>query len=160
MKRYVLDTCALLEEYTMPPNAKLFITPSVIAELNRQSSNSAKYLRYRLKMASPSQKYIEKVKSAAERSGDLLKLSSTDIDILSLSLEYNAIVLTDDYSMQNVAKGLNIRYEGVVQQGIEREIRWKYRCKGCGKIFQSLPEKNICPICGSKIRRFLRKEYK
>ena len=60
-------------------------------------------------------------------------------------------MLTDDYSVQNVALFLDIKIQGVAKPGIDKVIRWKFKCFGCNKIFKN--ELKLCNDCGSKVKR-------
>ena len=84
-------------------------------------------------------------------------LSEIDIEILALALEYkeenkyNPIILTDDYSIQNMSNFLKIEYKNISQKGITKRFKWISRCQGCGKKFKE--DIKICPICGSEIKK-------
>ena len=71
--------------------------------------------------------------------------------MLALALDVNqedeATIITDDYSIQNVANELKIKFNPISQDGITKSFKWTYRCSGCGKKFNE----NIktCPICGA-----------
>ncbi len=89
-------------------------------------------------------------------SGDYMRLSATDKDIVflatKLSNEYEeVVVVTDDYSMQNTLKLMNIRYKSVLTKGIDETVSWKKICKGCKKEYPSDYEYDDCEICGSQI---------
>ena len=91
-------------------------------------------------------------------SGDLTRLSDTDKDIVALSLKHKyagdeVITVTDDYSIQNVLKLLNIKYKTVFTKGIKDTISWKKICKGCRKEFSADTSFEECDICGSPIIR-------
>jgi len=104
-----------------------------------------------LKIVTPPKKCVALVKEFASLTGDLPNLSKVDIDVLALTYHLKAILLTDDYSMQNVAKEMGIEYKGVLQEGIKEKFHWKYRCKSCGRYFDEYVE--VCPICGGEIKR-------
>lgn len=61
-------------------------------------------LGVRIQIFSASNESIEKVRSAAERTGDIDRLSPTDSQVLALALELSAPLISDDYSIQNVSK--------------------------------------------------------
>jgi len=50
---------------------------------------------------------------------------------------------------------MKINYTGAGIDSIKKEIKWKYRCTGCHKIFKDYIE--ICPICGHKTKRYTKK---
>ena len=114
-----------------------------------------------IKIGSPSIKAIEEVQQAAERTGDVIALSDTDIKVLSLALDlkearHEAVILTDDYSVQNVASQLKIESKAYTTAGIRYEIKWELYCPSC---FHSIEMRNtkgkqiICEICGTKMKR-------
>jgi len=96
---------------------------------------------------------MEKIAIVSKDTGDEKRLSYADNEILALALEMSqeheedVIILTDDYSIQNVAHALNINFKSISQDGITKSFKWTYRCAGCGKKFNE----NIktCPICGT-----------
>jgi len=129
---------------------KMITIPEVIEEI--KDSNSRLYLSIiNLKIEEAKEEFIERVKEVAKRTGDIYRLSDTDIKLLAKALEHNAVIVTDDYSIQNVAKKLNLKFENVIQRGIEKEFKWIRVCIGCGR----RTEKEICEVCGSptKLRR-------
>ena len=67
-----------------------------------------------------------------------------------MAIDLIGIIRTDDYSIQNLARVLGLKYKTVGFKGIKEVIHWKYRCRGCGRIFdKNMPD---CPICGSQLR--------
>jgi len=87
-----------------------------------------------------------------------MRLSSTDKDIIALALKHkqdgdDVVTVTDDYSMQNSLKLLNIEFKSVRTKGINSTIQWKRICKGCRKEYPSDSMEEVCEICGSPIIR-------
>jgi len=100
----------------------------------------------------PPEDAVKKVKEAARLTGDLENLSEADMEVLSLALSMkDAVLFTDDYSMQNVAIHIGIAYRGILQEGIKEKFYWRYRCTGCGKFVKSGTK--VCPVCGGGIKR-------
>ena len=129
---------------------KMITIPEVIDEI--KDPDSRLYLSLLdIRVEEAKREFVEKVKEVAKRTGDIYRLSDTDIKLLAKALEYNAVIVTDDYSIQNVAKKLNLRFEKVIQRGIEKEFKWVRVCIGCGR----RTENEICEVCGSptKLRR-------
>lgn len=146
--KYVLDTSALFSMQDLPPDA--VTTPGVIAELRKYADPRLRYWDELLKVSPPSTASLEAVRKAAESTGDDARLSPVDMEVLALALDLKAVLLTDDYSIQNLARVLHVPYQGVGLKGIKEVLEWKYRCKGCGKLFdKNQPD---CPICGSELR--------
>jgi UPF0271 protein len=162
-KKYVIDTSAILSGKPINlSGSEIVTTPSVSNELSPggQDYQNFQYLKEKgLDIIKPNKKAINQIKESSAKTGDRSRLSDTDIEILALALElkrknkYEIIILTDDYSIQNVADSLNIRFEAINQAGITKRFKWDYRCRGCGKIFKDSIK--ICPICGTETRRVI-----
>lgn len=148
--KLVLDTSALFSMQDLPPDAEVHTTPSVIAELEKYGDKRTGYWEHALRISHPGAGSLKLVKDAAEKTGDLSRLSQTDIEVLALVKEIGATLLTDDYSIQNLAKYMDIEYKAVGLKGIKKLVKWKLRCTGCGRIWdKEYPE---CPVCGSPLR--------
>ncbi|NLI74385.1 MAG: nucleic acid-binding protein, partial [Euryarchaeota archaeon] len=87
---------------------------------------------------------------AASKTGDDARLSPVDMEILAIAIDVKGMILTDDYSIQNLAKVLGLEYKSIGTKGIKEIFTWKYRCRGCGRIFNE--NMDDCPICGSALR--------
>ena len=94
---------------------------------------------------------ISRVKDAARETGDLEKLSRTDIDVVAVALELGGTIVTDDFAIENVASRLGLKFLGADLKPISREVKWQFRCTGCGKRFSAHTKE--CPICGHEVRR-------
>jgi len=146
----ILDASAFIEEYhTTEPTATV---PRVREELEDESA-----YRYDAMEGSgmhieiPEDDTVERVRGAAERSGDLDVLSATDIRLIAAALELDGTLVTDDYAMQNVAESLGVSVKVIAQQGIDEQRDWQFQCQGCGREFDDHRER--CPICGSDLAR-------
>lgn len=111
-----------------------------------------------LKILKPSNENMERVEELAREGGEERRLSLTDKELLALALELkendDVIVVTDDYSMQNLADFFGIEYIGISQKGISKRFVWRYRCEGCEKVFKRYVAS--CPVCGSSLRTFVK----
>jgi UPF0271 protein len=162
---FILDATALISG--LDPNVidrTLWTVAEVIDEIKDSQS------KFRIEMAienkmikigQPSATTITKIQTTAEKSGDIVVLSDTDIKVLSLALElkeagHEVVILTDDYSIQNVASRLKIESKAYTTAGIRYEIKWELYCPSC---FHSIEMRNtkrkqvFCEICGSKMKR-------
>jgi UPF0271 protein len=148
----VLDTSALYYGKDLPPEYALVISPGVVRELEREGMKERLdlLLATRVKVLSPSKGSLAKVIAESEKTGDSRRLSSTDKEILALALDLDYQLVTDDYSIQNIAKVLGIPYKGLEQKGIRKVVHWEFRCLGCGKTFNS--DVAVCDICGSQTK--------
>jgi len=148
---YVLDSSALLAGKDLLLE-EMYCTPDVLREVKGKGPTIQlmSMIETRVKVQAPSNEALEKVVESAERTGDAKRLSPTDIGVLALALDLEATIVTDDYSIQNVANSIGLKYLGLSFPDIEKKIEWGYRCVGCGKRFEEPMEE--CPICGSRIK--------
>jgi len=155
MKGYVLDTSVLYYGKDLPAGYELVISPGVVRELEREgmAQRLELLLATRVRVSSPSKRSLAKVESESKRTGDSTRLSETDKEILALALDLGYQLLTDDYSIQNLATVLGVPYRGFDQKGITKVLEWESVCTGCGKTLG--PSVGECDVCGrpTKMRR-------
>lgn len=149
MKR-VLDASAFLTG--RPFSGDLFTVPEVLPEVRRHGLTPPleALLDNQVTILAPSSEARTRVAAAARSTGDAPRLSPTDVALLALALDLGAILVTDDYSIQNVAHSLSLQYEGVLEPGIREQWTWTYRCSGCGKKWTEW--RKDCPTCGAPLR--------
>lgn len=152
MKGYVLDSSALFYGKEAPAGFECVITPGVVRELERQEMGQRLelLLATKIRVLSPSEKSVLKVTEKSKETGDVRRLSRTDVEIIALALELGYELISDDYSVQNVARVMGVPFRGSEQKGIQQVFRWQARCTGCGKVFEA--EVRECDVCGSKTR--------
>ncbi|MCD6383099.1 MAG: hypothetical protein J7L88_01400, partial [Thermoplasmata archaeon] len=154
---YVLDTSVIL---TYSGSLGAFLekgmatTPSVVDEIGKEPQRSmVERLRYAgLQIISPPVEAIRRVREIATELGEA-HLSKTDMEVLALALHLNACLLTEDYSMLNVAEALGLCWKSLTTRGIKRVYQWGFRCVSCGRVYESSPGE-VCPICGGELRRW------
>ncbi len=148
---FVLDASALLSGRDLVLE-EMFCTPDVLEEVRRKGPTPQlmSMIETRVQVRAPSEKGIADVDRTAERTGDVKRLSPADVGVLALALDLQATIITDDYSIQNVANEMGLEYRGLSFPDIERKIEWGYRCVGCGKRFKEPIDE--CPVCGSRIK--------
>ncbi len=148
--RRVLDASALLSGASF--DGELYTTPEAVAEVRRLGSTPQldAVLATKVRVLTPPEASLEAVDAGARGTGDIARLSPTDRGLLALARDLDATILTDDYSIQNVAARLGIPYERVLERGIREVVEWRHRCTGCGRFFEG-PMKE-CPVCGSRVR--------
>ena len=111
----------------------------------------------RLRVKSPSDSYTEKVSEASEKVGDVL-LSWADRHVLALALELkdvglNPQIVTDDYSIQNVADLVGVEFKSLMTYGIRYRLYWIKYCPACHRKYQSSFQRKHCEICGTELKR-------
>lgn len=155
--RYVLDSTALFNAKDFPADFEIVVPQGVIDELNRHelSERVSLLLGTRISLFSPSEESRKKVESASNETGDIDRLSSTDIDVISLALELGTPIISDDYSIQNVSEILGIQCIPMEESGIKKIYFWKYRCRGCGKEYSRKQQQ--CDVCGQELKSFRHK---
>ena len=102
------------------------------------------------------EKYIKEVNEIISKSGDVLRLSVPDKKLIALALMLrdegkNIKVISDDYTIQNTLKIINIPYSGIMTDGIKGVYNWKKVCEGCKKEFDENYPFDDCDVCGSKV---------
>ena len=150
---YIIDSCVIFLRKAVYD--EMVTIPEVISEI--LDENSKLYLSVKnLRVESASNESIREAMDIAKETGDIHKLSDTDIKLIAKALDElkrgnDVVIVTDDYAIQNVAKRIGIKFEGVIQKKISKEYKWVKVCSGCGRKIKS----DICPICGSEavIRR-------
>ena len=157
---FIIDTSAILSGKPIRfDNVSIFTTPAVSDELSpggRDFRTLELLMETGLTIHAPSKETVNRVKKAAQETGDDTRLSFADIEIVALAIDINkdpdneATILTDDYSIQNIASTLQIKFQVFSQNGITKKFKWVSRCPGCKKQFN---EKTIiCPVCGTKTK--------
>jgi len=158
---YVLDATAFIFGFIPAKTFPLYTTDDVIKEVVKNKFSRLKIdtliSQGVIKVITPPRQYILEVEKRALFLSEL-KLSKADKSIIALSLylrdtERNQVtIVTDDYSLQNVASTLGIKFKSLTVKGITKEIEWILYCPACGKSVKETKE-NFCPICGHKMKR-------
>lgn len=162
----ILDSSAFIGGYR-PSDEKNYTIPEVTEELKDLKSRillEKSLEEGNLKIINPKKEYIEKTEKLAEKSGDILRLSNTDKKIIALTLQLKneqkregVMMITDDYSIQNIMKIIKVPFKGVITEGITQIYQWEKICIGCKKRYPQEYPLTQCEICGSKIIKKKRK---
>ena len=147
----MLDTSALMSG--RPFEGELFTTEDVLRELRKHEALTPQletFLAVKVRIVAPSRESVAAMRARAEGTGDAHRLSPTDMGLLAVAHELGATVVTDDYSIQNLAAEVGLPYEPVLEPGIREKVNWRYRCTGCGKVYAEWQDP--CPVCGAKLR--------
>jgi UPF0271 protein len=151
-KAIILDTSAFIARNFNLKDPDAVIPISVIEEIQKgKLKREIGYAEEMLNLRVPDNSYRNAVVEFAQRTGDINVLSETDIDVISLGMELNGIVMTDDFAIQNVCRAMGIEFIPASNLSIRKTIMWTYRCTGCRKYFSTYREK--CDICGHEVRR-------
>ncbi|MGQ4833235.1 MAG: NOB1 family endonuclease [Candidatus Asgardarchaeia archaeon] len=161
-EKIILDTSAFISGFNPNLyNSTVLTTNEVLLEIRnafqKELINSA-ILRGTLIIRTPSSFFIKRVNSLARTLGESGRLSETDKGIIALALEEqengnSVIVYTNDYSIMNVLKKLNIKFKAVGVPQIKRVFKWRKFCPSCKKVFPASFSDEFCPICGTKLKK-------
>jgi len=157
--KLVVDSSALFSGKGLSSANELFTTPGVLSEINpggRVRKQFEYLLAAGLTVQAPSKESLALMNRAAERTGDIGRLSKADLELLALAKELDATILSDDYSIQNMAVEVGIKYKPVAQDGITKKLAWEYRCGGCGMTLKKMASE--CPVCGSSVKTARKRE--
>jgi UPF0271 protein len=157
-KVYVLDASAIIGGFSSK-EFQNYITASVISEIKDLKSKiilESAVEEGSILIMEPESVDIKNVSDIITKSGDVLRLSNTDKNLIALAFKlkresYDPMVVTDDYSMQNVLKIVGITYRSVLTEGIKGIYGWVKVCKGCKKDYPPEYAFDECEICGTRI---------
>jgi len=85
-------------------------------------------------------------------------LSEVDLQVLALALELKStglspFIVTDDYSIQNVANKIGVNFTSLMTYGIRFRFNWILYCPACHRKFPSDCKFKSCEVCGTKLKR-------
>jgi len=150
----VLDTTALLHW----PREKLLGGHCV----NSQRSELMRLSEQRMLLVESAQiewhdVSTESAIAVARKTGDLARLSDVDLEVLALTIDLQASLVTDDYRLQNICKSEGIQFESVQTSGAKEQWNWEMRCTGCRRTKPVAKDARRskkdavadCEVCGS-----------
>ena len=146
------------------PGIRFYITSSVYDEAlsNPRSSRLIETAEAQqiLKINDPMSESLKIISNTAEETGDIVALSKTDQEIVALYLDLldefpdqKGLIISDDYSVQNICARLKIPFYSYQKRGIKKNIKWEIYCPNC---YQTFPPKLLgmkCDHCGATLKR-------
>ncbi|MEE9962901.1 type II toxin-antitoxin system VapC family toxin [Methanobrevibacter smithii] len=155
---FVLDASAFINGFCLESNNN-YTAPEITHEVKDFESKLTLDMAIRdgkLIIQDVGEKYIKEVNEIISKSGDVLRLSVPDKKLIALALMLrdegkNIKVISDDYTIQNTLKIINIPYSGIMTDGIKGVYNWKKVCEGCKKEFDENYPFDDCDVCGSKV---------
>ncbi len=130
---FILDASALLNSpnFSFEPRNKYFTTSKVFDEWKDIASKSLAenaFAQGLLGIQDPCPLSMQKTFAKLNESGT--ELSDADASIVALVHEFKGrkekfVVVTDDYSIQNVLKKMNVKFEGVAHPEIKKHRVFK-----------------------------------
>ncbi len=166
----VLDTSAFVAGFDpFSLGAEQVTVPKAEEEIRRNSMVKMRLEMAiesgKLKVKAPTQESLFKAQAAANEVGDTFKLSDADKQLLALAIElktsgYIPQIVTDDYSIQNVAAKIDIEFLSLATFGIKRLLEWIRYCPACHKEYSIGYKFKECQICGTELKRKPKRQTK
>jgi len=160
----VLDTSAVIAGLLQSGvDLKMYTTPMVIDEARGRGYSS--FLRKEaqnardLAVMEATPDIINSVKAKIRQMGEAARLSDTDISVIGLAIYLkngghpDVTIMSDDYSLQNVASSMGLVTKSSNTQGITKQFEWAYYCPACFKSYDRPPKDMLCGLCGTKLKR-------
>ncbi|WP_405307769.1 ribonuclease VapC [Methanobrevibacter sp.] len=155
---YILDASAFINGFQLDSKNN-FTVPEITSEIKDFESRlkfDTALAENRLTIQDVPAEYVESVEEIISKSGDVLRLSVPDKKLISLAyMKFgegeNVKVISDDYTIQNTLRIMDIPYSGIITDGIKGIYNWKKVCEGCKKEYDEDYPFDDCEICGSKI---------
>jgi len=155
---YILDASAFINGFKMLSNNN-FTVSEITAEIKDFESRLVFDMACdegKLIIQDADSSYVSEVERIISSSGDVLRLSLPDKKLIALAdmlsqQGKNVKVISDDYTIQNTLKIMNIPYSSIMTDGIKGVYNWKKVCQGCKKEYDEDYIFDDCEICGSKI---------
>lgn len=163
MKVLVLDTSAFIagfdpltvpeEQYTVPEVRNELVVESMTLMRFNTAIESGK-----MTVKHPKDACFQEIKEAAKNAGDLRYLSEADLQVLALALElkgsgYSPLIVTDDYSIQNVANKIGVEFTSLMTFGIKFRFKWILYCPACYRKYPQEHKSTVCEVCGTELKR-------
>lgn len=159
----VLDTSALIAGFD--PLSIVDDVYSVGAVEVELASGSLPWVRFKtavengkLKLKAPEAEFLDRVKESSRDVGDMFFLSDVDLQVLALALELKSagnepFIVTDDYSIQNVANQLGLEFAPLMTFGIRFRLHWVRYCPACRRKYPPDYKHKKCEVCGTELKR-------
>jgi len=159
----VIDTSAFIAGFDpLSVAEEVWSVPSVEHEL---ASNSLPWTRFKtaiesgkLRVKTPRRMFLERIEESSKTVGDVLSLSEVDLQVLALALELKntgriPLIVTDDYSIQNVADQVGVEFAPLMTFGIRFRHHWIMYCPACYRKYPPDYKDEACIVCGTKLKR-------
>jgi UPF0271 protein len=159
----VLDTSAFIAGFDpLAVPERQYTVPEVRREL---AAGSMPWMRFnaavenrKLIIRKPKSSVFQEIQEASRKVGDMRYLSEADLQVLALALELKGrglspLIVTDDYSIQNVANKIDVKFTSLLTFGIKFRFKWILYCPACYRKYPSDYKFKICEVCGTELKR-------
>ena len=112
----------------------------------------------KLTIRSPKSSVSQEIQEASMKVGDMRYLSEADLQVLALALELknmgsSPVIVTDDYSIQNVANKIDVEFTSLMTFGIKFRFKWILYCPACYRKYPPDYKFKSCEVCGTELKR-------
>ena len=112
----------------------------------------------KLTVKNPKSSVSQDIQEASKKVGDMRYLSEADMQVLALALElkgsgYSPLIVTDDYSIQNVANKIGVEFTSLMTFGIKFRFKWILYCPACYRKYPPDYKSKVCEVCGTDLKR-------
>lgn len=142
MSRAVLDANVFIRGKASLGFDELYTVPEVESELESRGSRMNLQVKD-IEVRSPSKEVLERVKAKSSEVG--ATTSAADERLLALAIDLEAVLVTDDMDLQNLALHMDADFESYMGDEVKEMRSWKRVCENCGAATDS----GSCPRCGS-----------
>ena len=158
----IRDATAIIQGYEHPDSMiRIYTVPQVVNEI-RDTIPKLRLEAWinagKITVMEPDTQHVEDIESETRKMGESRNLSTPDKMVLALALQLKTdegepMIVSDDYSVQNMASKLGIKYISIAVKGIKRRIEWEIYCPGCRRRYDRPQSEGICPVCGTALKR-------
>ena len=162
-KAIVLDTSAFIAGFDpLAVPEKQYTVSEVKNELN---AGSMPWMRFnaaiengKITIMKPKDSCFQEILEASKKVGDMRYLSEADLQVLALAMELKGrglspLIVTDDYSIQNVANKIDVEFTSLMTFGIKFRFKWILYCPACYRKYPSDYKFKSCEVCGTELKR-------
>lgn len=162
-KTLVLDTSAFIAGFDPLAVPEMqYTVPEVKNELN---TGSMPWMRFttaiengKVTIMKPQDSFFQEILEASKKVGDMRYLSEADLQVLALAMELKGrelrpVIVTDDYSIQNVANKIGIPFTSLMTFGIKFRFKWILYCPACYRKYPPDYKFKSCEVCGTELKR-------
>jgi UPF0271 protein len=166
----VLDNTAFISGFNLnivvaqDPQTEIWIPQAIYEEASRHHASQhileSAIEQGVLQIGEPSEKAYILVNDITKKTGDLKSLSNNDKQLIALAItlreqypESAVIIMSDDYSVQNTCKKLQIPIQRYQKAGIKKQIKWEIYCPDCFMVYKPELLGEECERCGAILKR-------
>ncbi len=137
-------------------NEEQYTTSNVASEVRKNSKLAIAINLGVVKVRDPSKHAIETIVKKVREYCEEPNLSNADMSILALAYEFSnegrdALIISDDYSLQNMAKILGLKVSRYGRPFI-RHILYRVKiCEKCKRKYKPDYPGDTCEVCGGRI---------